>query len=329
MNYKMKDSECVTHMVKIAPHNYSKENFLARFTPQKQLTPEQIFWSQDLIKMKSKALREQTTVSRPIKTLTVAVDSQITQLTQKVNVLQVQNDSFRAENDKIKQHYKELYDSIKITRAKHIEHVTVLTTKNVNLKAQILNTINSSKDHVKPIILTLGKYAIDVEPIPSRLRNNREAHLDYLRHLKESVKTIHEIVEEAKVIRPLDSSIVSACRYTKHSQELLEYAIGTCSNTHKHVAKLNTQKTNIHVPPSIGVNRCTDASESQPRSNTKKNRISPAKGVNRIEDLGKLQPTADIGIFDDEPMGLKGNASWDKGHRHIGVFGRGVGTVPV
>nr|GFC57346.1 hypothetical protein [Tanacetum cinerariifolium] len=51
INDKMKDPECVNHKVKIAPHEYSKENFLATFTPQKQLTPEQIFWSQDLIKM--------------------------------------------------------------------------------------------------------------------------------------------------------------------------------------------------------------------------------------------------------------------------------------
>ncbi|GJY38123.1 hypothetical protein Tco_0424487 [Tanacetum coccineum] len=49
---KMKDPECVTHKVKIAPPDYLKENYLASFTPQKQLTPEQIFWSQDLIKMK-------------------------------------------------------------------------------------------------------------------------------------------------------------------------------------------------------------------------------------------------------------------------------------
>nr|GEX48067.1 reverse transcriptase domain-containing protein [Tanacetum cinerariifolium] len=214
------------------------------------------------------------------------------------------------------EHYKELYDSINIMRAKHIEQVTALTTKNVNLKAQILNTMNSiSKDHVKPTVLALGKYAIDVEPIPSRLRNNREAHLNYLGHLKKSVETIREMVEEAKVVKPLDSSIVSACRYTKHSQELLEYKIGTCSqdshqrdkkhalaplirkkqvtfaeqcdmlnsNTHKHVTKLNTQKTNVPVPPSTGVNRCTDASGSQPRSNTKKNRITPAKGVNKIQ----------------------------------------------
>nr|GFB31064.1 hypothetical protein [Tanacetum cinerariifolium] len=71
MNDKMEDPECVTHRVKVAPHDYSKENFLATFTPHKQLTPEQIFWSQDLIQMKSKALKEQTIVSRPIQALTV------------------------------------------------------------------------------------------------------------------------------------------------------------------------------------------------------------------------------------------------------------------
>nr|GFA97936.1 hypothetical protein [Tanacetum cinerariifolium] len=240
MNDKIKDPKCVNHKVKISSHNYSKENFLATFTPQKQLTPEQIFWFQDLIKMKTEALKEQTTTSRPIKALMVyqpntptalfprvlptknsfgnnpptldkdtlnfdsvfvigkmqaclqgkdnvirklqkqishlqethseadctldfrALDSQITQLTAKVTALQAQNDLFRAENDKIKQHYKELYDSIKITCAKHIEHVTALTTENVNLKTQILNTMKSvSKDHVKPKVLTLGKYVVD------------------------------------------------------------------------------------------------------------------------------------------------------------------------
>ncbi|GKD96243.1 hypothetical protein Tco_1380140, partial [Tanacetum coccineum] len=71
MNDKMKDPECVKKKVKIAPHDYSKENYLATFTPQKQLTPEQIFWSKDLIKMKAEALKEQTTASRPIKALTM------------------------------------------------------------------------------------------------------------------------------------------------------------------------------------------------------------------------------------------------------------------
>ncbi|GKE28004.1 hypothetical protein Tco_1443388 [Tanacetum coccineum] len=40
INDKMKDPECVKKRVKIAPHDYLKENYLATFTPQKQLTPE-------------------------------------------------------------------------------------------------------------------------------------------------------------------------------------------------------------------------------------------------------------------------------------------------
>nr|GEY44996.1 Gag-Pol polyprotein [Tanacetum cinerariifolium] len=259
--------------------------------------------------LKRQIFQLQVTQSDTDSTLTVqTADSQITKLTEQVTKLQAQNDMFRAENDKIKQHYKELYDFIKITRAKHIEKVTNLTTENVNLQSSV------NKDHVKPRVLARGKYAIDVEPIVPRLRNNRDAHLDYLRHLKKSVETIHDIVEEAKVVRPLDRSIVSACHYTKHSQELLEYAIGTYpqgyqqrakqlayiplirktqvtvtkpsdksdSTTHQHVVIIKSQQTNVPVPPSTGVNSCPNASGSQPKSHVEPNRISPAKGVNKL-----------------------------------------------
>ncbi|GJS08064.1 retrovirus-related pol polyprotein from transposon TNT 1-94 [Tanacetum coccineum] len=81
---------------------------------------------------------------------------------------------------------------------------------------------------VKPKVLSPGMYAIDVEPIPPRNRNNREVHLDYLKHLKESVETVCEIVKEARIEKPLDNALENACFYTKRSQELLEYMIGTC-----------------------------------------------------------------------------------------------------
>ncbi|GJV03640.1 hypothetical protein Tco_1337209 [Tanacetum coccineum] len=138
---------------------------------------------------------------------------EITQLTEKVIALQEQNELFRAENEKVKQHYKELYDSIKITRAKHIEQTTALLTENKNLKAQIHENLKcNTMESVKPRVLAPGRYAIDVEPIPPHNWNNREVHLYYLKHLKESVETLHEIVEEAKVERPLDRSTVFACR---------------------------------------------------------------------------------------------------------------------
>nr|GEV40764.1 retrovirus-related Pol polyprotein from transposon TNT 1-94 [Tanacetum cinerariifolium] len=135
-------------------------------------------------------------------------DSQITKLTSRVTYLQAQNDLFRAENDTIKQHYQELYDSIKIIRAKHIEHVTKLTAGNVNLKSSVI------KDAVKPQVLVRVQHAIDVEPIVPRLKNNRDAHLDYLRHLKESVETIRDILEEAKVIQIVLWYLDSGC--SKH-----------------------------------------------------------------------------------------------------------------
>ncbi|GJS55250.1 retrovirus-related pol polyprotein from transposon TNT 1-94 [Tanacetum coccineum] len=71
-------------------------------------------------------------------------------------------------------------------------------------------------------------YAIDVKPVPPPLKNNRSAHLNYINHLKESVEIVREIVEEARVAKPLDNALNYACQYTKLSQELLEYVIGTC-----------------------------------------------------------------------------------------------------
>ncbi|GJR06045.1 retrovirus-related pol polyprotein from transposon TNT 1-94 [Tanacetum coccineum] len=223
-------------------------------------------------KLKMQISQFQETHSELERPLVLGSDFQISQLTEEVYSLQEQNELFRAENAKIKQHYKELYDSIKITRAKHTEQTSALKSENER------------------------KYALDVEPIPPRNRNNREVHLVYLRHLKESVDTLRDIVEEAKAERPLDSSLEFACRYTKHSQELLEYVFGTCpkvfnqqdkkhattprkkqiafedqiatssSTTHKHVEPRYTQKSNVPVPPSTGVSCCTDASGSQPRS---------------------------------------------------------------
>nr|GEX64241.1 copia protein [Tanacetum cinerariifolium] len=78
---------------------------------------------------------------------------------------------------------------------------------------------------VKSKVLALGMYVIDVEPIPPRNMNNRNVHLDYLKHLKESVATLREIIEEARVEKPLDYLLASIFRYTKHCQELVEYLV--------------------------------------------------------------------------------------------------------
>nr|GEZ35561.1 hypothetical protein [Tanacetum cinerariifolium] len=135
-----------------------------------------------------------------IEELVEVVDRENKELTVKVIALQDLNECFRTENKKVKQHYKELYDSIKLMRAKTIEKTTSLLDEIKNLKAQL-------KNNMKCVT------------VPAKTKKCLPL---------ESVATLCEIVEEARVDKPLDSSLVSACPYTKHSQELLEYVIGTC-----------------------------------------------------------------------------------------------------
>ncbi|GJY71449.1 retrovirus-related pol polyprotein from transposon TNT 1-94 [Tanacetum coccineum] len=249
----------------------------------------------------------------------VKSDSNETYNAKDVTALIEQNECVRVELEKVKQHYKELYDSIKITRAHTSENTSTMLNEIESLKAQLKSKVSCvTSDSVKPKVLAPGMYAIDVKPIPHPLKNNRSAHLNYISHLKESVETVREIVEEARVVKPLDNALNYACQYTKLSQELLEYVIGTCpksfnerdnkapstpvtrkkqvtfndkpgtssSNTQKHEVHQKVQQTNVPVIHSTGVNTSTEASGSKPRSNTKKNRILPAKTENKkkVED---------------------------------------------
>nr|GEV38714.1 putative reverse transcriptase domain-containing protein [Tanacetum cinerariifolium] len=58
MNDKMKTPLWTEQNINIQPPDYSKEIYLATFTPRTQLTLEQIFWSKDVLKIKAKALKE-------------------------------------------------------------------------------------------------------------------------------------------------------------------------------------------------------------------------------------------------------------------------------
>ncbi|GJV84136.1 hypothetical protein Tco_1524034 [Tanacetum coccineum] len=83
------------------------------------------------------------------------------------------------------------------------------------LKEKISRLTKKNSD-ADPIFDLKALITIAVEPNSPRPKNNREVPLLLSKHLKESVETLREIVEDAKVERPLDTSLASACRYTKH-----------------------------------------------------------------------------------------------------------------
>nr|GEV47025.1 integrase, catalytic region, zinc finger, CCHC-type, peptidase aspartic, catalytic [Tanacetum cinerariifolium] len=100
-----------------------------------------------------------------------ALDSQNKELTKHVTTLQDQTKCFKAENEKVKHHYKELYDSIKITHATTIEKTTSLLTELENLKAQIKGKMKCvTTDTVKPKVIAPG-CSKHTTGIRSRLRN--------------------------------------------------------------------------------------------------------------------------------------------------------------
>nr|GEV49894.1 integrase, catalytic region, zinc finger, CCHC-type, peptidase aspartic, catalytic [Tanacetum cinerariifolium] len=161
-----------------------------------------------------------------------------------VTALQEQNERLREENEKVKQHYKELYNSIKITCVKNIEKASSLLTENEKLKARLKGkiecfTINTVKQKVFALEYVFGTC------------------------LKEFSKR---------------DTKVATTPLNRIKQVTFKETCGTSNkNTQAHVEHEKVKKTNVHVIPSTRVNSSTKASGLTPKSNTKKNRILPAK----------------------------------------------------
>ncbi|GJR44598.1 retrovirus-related pol polyprotein from transposon TNT 1-94 [Tanacetum coccineum] len=138
-----------------------------------------------------------------------------------------------AENEHLKQTYKQLYDSIKPTRIGSKEQCDALINQ-VNLKSMEISDLNVSlqkqalvitalKDELRKLkrkgladnVVTKHTIApemlkIDVETLNPRLLNNRSAHSDYLKHTQEEAMILREIVEQGKSQNPLNTSLDSA-----------------------------------------------------------------------------------------------------------------------
>ncbi|GKB09917.1 hypothetical protein Tco_0843840 [Tanacetum coccineum] len=126
-----------------------------------------------------------------------------------------------AENEHLKQTYKQLYDSIKTARIQSKEQCDDLINQ-VNLKSVEISNLNDSLQEKVLVITALkdelsklkGKaladnvvfkhtidpemLKIDVEYLNPRLLNNRSAHSDYLKHTQEEAAILKEIVEQGK-----------------------------------------------------------------------------------------------------------------------------------
>nr|GFA49441.1 hypothetical protein [Tanacetum cinerariifolium] len=198
----------------------------------------------------------------------------------------------------------------------HKEKVLVTTSLKVQLdklKGKAVLTEAISLNPVDPELLK-----VDVAPLVPKLRKNRTAHTDYIRHTLKEATTLREIVESERLHSPLNTSLVYACKYTKRIQELLMIIQQTCpclndigtnivTVTPKNNAKqirytaqvTKSESISVTTPPltnlesnkpmlsSTRVNLVSSANGSLSQDNTKNNRIwrtqKKAK-KNKVED---------------------------------------------
>ncbi|GJY09160.1 retrovirus-related pol polyprotein from transposon TNT 1-94 [Tanacetum coccineum] len=200
-----------------------------------------------------------------------------------------------AENEHLKQTYKQLYDSIKPARKSFGNYSSDDLRKHKG-KSLVDNVV--MKHTIEPEMLK-----IDVEPITPKLLNKRTAHSAYIKHTQEEAAVLRDLVEHVKSKYPLDHSLESACRYAKLIQELLTHISKTCPSINNYgeqlvamtlknknkrvrftepvtssgnkitkIASTSNLVSNKPILSSTGVKPSTSASGSQPSCNTKKNK---------------------------------------------------------
>nr|GFB59376.1 hypothetical protein [Tanacetum cinerariifolium] len=167
---------------------------------------------------------------KDMETLNIELDHKVTKLA--------------TENDHLKQTYKQLYDSIKSSHVQSKEQCDDLIKK-VNIKCAEVSDLNARLQEKVLVITALkeqlyklnGKAVlteavslnpidpellkVDVTPVVPKLRKNRTAHNDYIRHTQEEAATLRKIVESERLLSPLNTSLDYACKYTRRIQELL------------------------------------------------------------------------------------------------------------
>nr|GFA68298.1 retrovirus-related Pol polyprotein from transposon TNT 1-94 [Tanacetum cinerariifolium] len=109
-----------------------------------------------------------------------------------------------AENNHLKQTYKQLFDSIKSSRVQTREQCDDLINK-VNLKSVEVADLNASLQE-KVLVITALKEQLKVP----KLRKNKTAHIDYIRHTQEEAATLKELVESERLLSPFNTSLAYA-----------------------------------------------------------------------------------------------------------------------
>ncbi|GJU04383.1 hypothetical protein Tco_1114721 [Tanacetum coccineum] len=147
------------------------------------------------------------------------------------------------------------------------DHIATLKGKSVSACTASVNNAT---------LIALWMFKFDLQQLSSKLRQNREAHVDYLKYIKKHADTLYEMVEKARALKPLDKVLDYACKFTTRIQELLIYVSATLPSSQNESEKL------VVVTP---MNKNKKVRFADPRTSTSntQNRTKSVKSIKKNE----------------------------------------------
>ncbi|GKB25258.1 hypothetical protein Tco_0864659 [Tanacetum coccineum] len=213
----------------------------------------------------------------------------------------------RKENETLKKHYKDLYDSIKITRSKTIEQTTSLLANNADLKAQIQekvfaiaalkndlrklkgNSVDTkfAKTSVleKPVLQSLRNQSVVRQPNafkserPQMSKPQFASQVDVNNNLSRPV-TQHYFPKRSESAFSKPNHMIASSSSRNRSKNMPRFSSNNMVHNHYlEEAKKKTQEkvrnSKSSMMPSTSLQNNTDGSKPKPRSNNQTSRSLP------------------------------------------------------
>ncbi|GJZ96598.1 hypothetical protein Tco_0668932 [Tanacetum coccineum] len=220
----------------------------------------------------------------------------------------------RKENETLKQHYKDLYDSIKITRSKTTEQTTSLLANNAELKAQIQekvfaiaalkndlrklkgNSVDTKFDKTsvlgKPVLPSLRNQSVVRQPNAfkserAQMSKQRFAsQVDVNKNLSKPV-TQHYLPKKTESAFAKPDHMIASSSSRNSSKNMPRFSSNDMVHNHYlDEARKKTQErdrnSKTSVMPSARFQSTADGSKPKPRSNNQTSRSLPVSKSSRV-----------------------------------------------
>ncbi|GJS07711.1 hypothetical protein Tco_0364507 [Tanacetum coccineum] len=222
--------------------------------------------------------------------------------------------TLRKENETLKQHYKDLYDSIKITRSKTTEQTTSLLANNAELKAQIQekvfaiaalkndlrklkgNSVDTKFDKTsvlgKPVLPSVRNQSVVRQPnafksARAQMSKQRFAtQVDVTKNLSKPV-TQHYLPKKTESTFAKPDHMIASSSSRNSSKNMPRFSSNDMVHNHyldvakKKIQERDRNSTNS-VPTSARIQTTTDDSKPNPRSNNQTSRSLPVSKSSRV-----------------------------------------------